>query len=387
MQIYPILKYINENIIISKNIQYIINKIKELEIFFDKIDENNKIEIMLQVIDNSNIVSRNIQTLIDNKIISKVTDEFVLSFIDAFCILKNIEIQDETIEIDFQEDNYKYLLNDIRNLKELTKEEKQELLVKAQQGNLEAKNEFIEQNMRLVIYVANRYKNDKYDFQDLIQDGSIGLMEAVDRFDISRGYSFSTYAIWWIRQSITRALMNNKENIRIPCHTYNDLRKIEKVKEEAIEELSDQEISDLTNINIKTIQRLKIIPRSTDSIDRQIGDEDGYDIGDTVASDESIEDKIINRMTNTQVSQILYSCLQESIISELEFKILYYRLGFSGEIKTYQKIGEMNNLTKQRIEQLFKRAIGKIKFSKYSDLLAECYGIDKSIIKKKGRKK
>ena len=385
-KIDSILNYINKNISISKNIQYIINKIKELEPLFEEIDENNKIDIMLQIIENNNILSTNIQLLIDNKIISKITDEFVLSFKDAYCIFNNIEIEEEAVEFDGKEDNYKYFINEIRNLPELTKEERYDLLVRAKNGDKQAKDAFIEQNMKLVIYIANKYKNEKYEFLDLIQDGSIGLMEAIDKFDLSKGYSFSTYATWWIRQSITRALMNNSSNIRIPCHAYNDLRKIEKVIDNSNEELSDESISEITKLNLQTVKRLKNVPKSTDSIDRVIGDEDGYHVGDIIASDENIEESVLNKISINQVRQILYKCLQESIINITEYKIIYFRLGFNGETKTFQSLGDMNNVTKQRIEQKLKKAIEKIRTSKYSDILADCYDIDKPKIKIKRRK-
>lgn len=380
-----VLDYIEKNITQSKNIQYIINSIKSLE---NKIgNSENQIDKVLRIIEQSKIINNNLKYLIDIKIASKITDEFVLSFIDAYCIVNDIELSDEEDELKLSDNNYSYYINDIRNLPELTKEERYELLKKAKLGDIEAIHSFTEANLKLVISIAKKYKTDKYDLDDIIQDGNMGLMMAVEKFDPEKGYSFSTYATWWIRQSIMRSYINNTQTIRIPIHTYQHLKKVKKVKFESEISLSNEEISKITNLSIDTIKNLEKIPESIESLDQPIGDEDGYNVGDYVASEENMENNIIEKFNTNDINQIIYECIQNNVITELEYFILYHRLGFDGEVKTFKRIGEMKNVTKQRIEQIYKRALEKIRRSEYSIKLAECYGIENYKIKKKGRKK
>lgn len=243
----------------------------------------------------------------------------------------------------------------------LTKEQEEEIFKKIKNGDNEAKNEAITKNLRLVISVAKRYAGSGMDFLDLIQEGNIGLIKAVEKFDIEKGYRFSTYATWWIKQTITRSIQEKRRTVKIPTHQENRIRLLTDynnayyrdngkypTKEEIAEHLHwNNDTVENTISMIKTKMVLLSTPISEDSDDELINfieDED-----------EINADKII-------FSKQIIEVIEKSKLTEREKKILYLRYGiYDGEYHTLEEVGKIYNLTRERIRQIEFKACRKLR--------------------------
>ena len=291
------------------------------------------------------------------------------------------EVKDSRVQDEFDKsiaaDGIKWYLNSI-NFGLLTAEEEKELARRIKQGDMKAREKMITYNLKLVVNIAKRYcgKNKTLDFSDLIQAGNIGLMKAVDKFDPSLDYKFSTYATWWIRQSITRAMSDEGRNIRMPVHALDQYRYIKR----AINELEYQNINptyeQIANyVNergwiVGSTTRAKLTPKdikryiqqynNTDTISLQtpIGDEEDSFIGDFIADDSiDIEHKAEISNLHESIDQIL-----NLYLSEREANVLIKRYGLDGSPPmTLEQIAKIYGLTRERIRQIEEKAKRKVK--------------------------
>ncbi|MCM8759400.1 MAG: sigma-70 family RNA polymerase sigma factor [Candidatus Omnitrophica bacterium] len=313
----------------------------------------------------------------------------------------NIEIGDDLLADTEQEEDTRAVLEDLRNplrayLKDagafnlLTSEEEVEIaktmekykkalikmskkkkngktlaaIEKYQQEFLKARDRLIQANLRLVISIAKKYSNPKLSLRDLIQEGNIGLMKAVEKFRYKEGFKFSTYATWWIRQAITRAIADHSATIRIPVHMIEKINKLSKayrwLSQSLDREPTDEELAKVLNTDSDKVKKIKKSMRPEPvSLDMPVGDEERATVGDFIEDDE--ESSPLTHTRRTLLREELEKAFE--ILDEREEKILRLRFGLDeeGYARTLEEVGKYFNLTRERIRQIEGKAIQKLK--------------------------
>ena len=271
--------------------------------------------------------------------------------------------------VEKEKDLVSLYLNDIRKHEILTKEEEQELLIKAKSGDEQAKQQLILSNLRLVVNIAKNYSNKGLGFIDLISEGNFGLIHAIDKFDYTKGYRFSTYAVWWIKQAVTTAIISKGREIRIPSYKHDILNKVNKFIMGYITEYSSypsiDSIAQGTGLEEKKIQKVMLEFQDMLSLNASIGD-DIY-LEDTIsqADEESLENKVLGEIAKEEINAIL------GLLKPREKDILTLRYGLFGqEIHTLEEVGKKFNITRERVRQIEKKTLDKLRI-KYSDQLRE----------------
>ena len=271
--------------------------------------------------------------------------------------------------VEKEKDLVSLYLNDIRKHEILTKEEEQELLIKAKSGDEQAKQQLILSNLRLVVNIAKNYSNKGLGFIDLISEGNFGLIHAIDKFDYTKVYRFSTYAVWWIKQAVTKAIISKGREIRIPSYKHDILNKVNKFIMGYITEYSSypsiDSIAQGTGLEEKKIQKVMLEFQDMLSLNASIGD-DIY-LEDTIsqADEESLENKVLGEIAKEEINAIL------GLLKPREKDILTLRYGLFGqEIHTLEEVGKKFNITRERVRQIEKKTLDKLRI-KYSDQLRE----------------
>lgn len=263
-------------------------------------------------------------------------------------------------------DSVHMYLKEIGKIDLLTREEEIRLFNNYANGDRNARKKLIEANLRLVVSVAKKYHNKDISFLDLIQEGNTGLMKAVEKFDVSKDYKFSTYATWWIRQSITRALADQSRNIRIPVHMVETINKVEKIERRLTSELgrypSDEEIALETGDDLEKINKVREINNVFNmvSLDLPVGNGDDLDssLGDFIPADNDIvpEDELIKK----EKCRLLYEALDT--LSKKEREVLKLRFGLEGgNSHSLEEVGLEYGVTRERIRQIEARALKKLR--------------------------
>ena len=265
----------------------------------------------------------------------------------------------------------------------LSPEQEKELYERIKNGDEEAAKELADHNLRLVVSVAKRYIGRGLDFQDLIGNGNLGLLKAVEKFDANKGYKFSTYATWWIRQAITRGIPDQSANIRIPVHTYemlNKMRRIEKTYLETYgEEPDDLYLAAKLEVPVDKIIELKKTP-GTISLNTPVGDEDDSTIQDFVEDPFNGTDAFNKKLFLEEFRKAVFD---EGILKDREAEVLKYRFGFyGGRCYTLEEVGKIMGVTRERIRQIESRAIRVLRRKvkqynpKYEDTYSGLYAKD-----------
>ena len=264
-------------------------------------------------------------------------------------------------------------LKEINRIPLLTHEEETELAVQAKNGSKAAKDKIVRANLRFVVNVAKKYQNRGMDLTDLISEGNIGLMTAIDRFDVSMGYHFISYAVWWIRQSITKALSEKTGDVRLPLNRVNELSQIRKAKKAVGSQRTEEEeirmIGEMLNLEPSHIRDMLNISKDFISLDAPVasGESGKSTVGDFVEE---------NRYANPD-EEVMYKSMQEDINDVLdtlkpnEQQVIRLRYGLDGDKpKSLKEIGDICNLTKERIRQIEKHAIVRLQHPTRSRRLA-----------------
>ena len=277
---------------------------------------------------------------------------------------------------DITDDSVRMYLREIGKIPLLSLEKETELAEKAMQGDQRAKDKMAEANMRLVVSIAKRYSGRGLELLDLIQEGNTGLLRAVDKFDPSKGFKFSTYATWWIRQAITRAIADQARTIRIPVHMVETINKLMRTSRRLTQELNreptNQELAKEMDMDIEKIEYIQKIKQDITSLDAGIGrdGEEGEEstLGDFIEDEDtaSPEESATVQLLKEQVREIL------STLSDRERKILEMRFGLNGtKSHTLEEVGLEFAVTRERIRQIEAKALMKLKKHKDSKKLHE----------------
>lgn len=260
------------------------------------------------------------------------------------------------------DDPVKLYLHEIGKIRLLSEQEERELAKRKSEGDEEAKKRLIEANLRLVVSIAKRYANRGMSFLDLVQEGNLGLMKGVEKFDYNMGYKLSTYATWWIRQSVTRALADQSRTIRVPVHMVETINKLTKTTRRLTVELGHdptiKELAEEMKMSEEKITSIMQIAREPASLETPIGEEDDSNLGDFVADKDGVtpESYVESVMLREQINQILGD------LKERERQVIILRFGLDdNDPKTLEEVGQVFNVTRERIRQIEAKAIRKLK--------------------------
>lgn len=254
----------------------------------------------------------------------------------------------------------------------LSNEEEKELAIAVENGDLEAKQRLAEANLRLVVSIAKRYVGRGMQFLDLIQEGNMGLMKAVDKFDYSKGFKFSTYATWWIRQAITRAIADQARTIRIPVHMVETINKLVREQRNLLQELGQdptpEQIAERMDMTPDKVREILKIAQEPVSLETPIGEEDDSHLGDF------IEDEVIENPVDYTTRVVLREQLDEVLdtLTDREENVLRLRFGLDdGKMRTLEVVGKVFNVTRERIRQIEAKALRKLRHPSRSKQLKD----------------
>ncbi len=276
---------------------------------------------------------------------------------------------EQNITID---DPVKVYLKEIGRVPLLTSEEEVELAIRISDGDVQAKQRLSEANLRLVVSIAKRYLGRGMQFLDLIQEGNLGLIKAVEKFDYTKGFKFSTYATWWIRQAITRAIADQARTIRIPVHMVETINKVKKVQSQLLHqnghEPSPDEIAEEIDMPVDKVREIMRVAQEPVSLETPIGEEEDSHLGDFIPDNDAPApaDAASHTMLREQLSDVL------STLTPREEKVLRLRFGLEdGRSRTLEEVGKEFNVTRERIRQIEAKALRKLRHPQRSKKLKD----------------
>lgn len=292
-------------------------------------------------------------------------------------IFEAFELEDEETDLDYSgivEDSTRFYLKEISKIPLLSYEEEKALAQRIAAGDNEAVDEMVKHNLRLVVSVAKKYKGCGLSLLDLIQEGNVGLIESAKKFDLSKGYRFSTYATWWIRQKIGRALSDQSRNIRIPAHVAELVSKIKRLSGPMTQELgrtpTDQELADKLGVEVDKVKVALDMSQAISSLDVPVGEDDDATIGDLQA-DHSAENPFNNliKEANKDIINSVFDTL-----GEREANVLRLRFGIGTDHPyTLAEVGDVMGVTRERIRQIETKALRKMRNPMRLAILREAF--------------
>ena len=331
------------------------------------------------------VINKFYETLEANNIDIDIAGEDALPMLDDVELPELAEIEaveevteEEILETEAAVDNFtiddpvRMYLKEIGKVPLLTAEEEIELAIRMNEGDEEAKRRMAEANLRLVVSIAKRYVGRGMLFLDLIQEGNLGLIKAVEKFDYTKGYKFSTYATWWIRQAITRAIADQARTIRIPVHMVETINKVIRVSRQLLQELghdpSAEEIAEEMGMPVEKVRDILKIAQEPVSLETPIGEEEDSHLGDFIPDEDASEPS----------EAASFSLLKEQLMEVLdtltprEKKVLELRFGIvDGRTRTLEEVGKEFNVTRERIRQIEAKALRKLRHPSRSKKLRD----------------
>lgn len=271
------------------------------------------------------------------------------------------------------DNSIKIYMREMGQFSMLSADEEIKLANRIAEGDQSAKNELVEANLRLVVSLARHYQGCGLSYQDLIQEGNIGLIKAAEKFDVSKGFRFSTYASWWIKQALSRAIADQSRTIRIPVHMTENINKFKKTERELLNQLNREpkikEIADAMGISEKQAKEIQSYIVEPTSLDIQVGDDDDTTIGSFIEDTHFInpESAYIKESNGDVINAVL------DTLSDREANILRLRFGIGGKkAMTLEEVGKEYGLTRERIRQIEAKALRKLRHSSRANILKEC---------------
>lgn len=348
------------------------NKLNKLNVNFD-------IDGYTKIINSNDLINDELKALISNFKITanneivipkSIKNKSLLDFLEVYCLENNIDIYDEhsgvVDDTYYTDDDYGAYLKEIGRISLLSYDDECKYSLLAKSGDTCARNKLIESNLRLVVSIAKKYVGRGIPISDLVQDGNVGLMVAVDKYDSTKGFKFSTYATWWIRQAITRSIANNGRLIRLPAHTVDKLYKYDVVKRKLFQELkrvpTAEEISLELGISLNTVKNIEIYCQDVVSLESPIGEEEDISLGDLIVDKKSIS---VEQATLNSVLSVELQTALDRVLKPREIEILRYRYGlYDDNQRTLEEIGQIFGLTRERIRQIERKALKKLYLNK-----------------------
>ena len=337
-------------------------EVEKIEQIYDKIEELN-----IEITDRESVLPKD-EEIIE---VEEIDDD------DDLSDDKDDDDDDDKMEIKVPkgikvDDPVRMYLKEIGNIPLLTQEEEIEIAKRIEAGSEEAKAELAEANLRLVVSIAKRYMGRGMPFLDLIQEGNLGLMKAVEKFEYKKGFKFSTYATWWIRQAITRAIADQARTIRIPVHMVETINKLLRVQRQLLQELgrepTPEEMAVELEMDVERVREIQKISQEPVSLETPIGEEEDSHLGDFIPDDDipSPQDAATTTMLRDQLFQTL------DLLSECEEKVIRLRFGLDdGKVRTLEEVGKVFDVTRERIRQIEAKALRKLRHPKRSDKLKD----------------
>ena len=372
--------YINTQNLNINNISEVLEFFENLNKYIKRIGYVLNVDVVINLINKNELFrncidrfyQKNINIILKNKLEDVYSNETITTAVDVYCMLNNIEITEDeekssTFESSDLEDSINMYLKEIGEIPILSSDEEKELAKKMISGDEKAREIFIKRNLKLVVSIAKKYQNKGLDMLDLIQEGNIGLMTAVSKFDVNKNVKFSTYATWWIRQAITRGITDKGRNIRIPVHINEDLIKIRKhtylFEARENRKPSIAELSQEMKISESRITEALKYQNDTISTNALIGEKDDAELGDFVPSnDDPLEDVIYLKDLKEKIDVLFESAK----LTDKEKDVIILRFGLDNlGCRTLEEVGKKHNVTRERIRQIEAKALRKLKKSHY----------------------
>ena len=328
-----------------------------------------KMDLILEYLEKNNIdvlQDDNVDDTTD--LLLDTDDEVILSEEDEVEIIDDADV----LEGVSTEDPVRMYLKEIGNVPLLSTEEEVALAQRVEAGDESAKKQLIEANLRLVVSIAKKYVGRGMPFLDLIQEGNMGLMKAVDKFDYSKGFKFSTYATWWIRQAITRGIADTGRTIRVPVHMVETINKTLRMTRTLLQELgrepTPEEVAERLGVPVARVREVLKISRDPVSLDTPIGEEDDSHLGDFIEDDSALSpaDSAAFSMLREELSTALES------LTDRERQVVQLRFGLiDGRARTLEEVGKEFNVTRDRIRQIEAKALRKLRHPSRSKRLRD----------------
>ena len=328
-----------------------------------------KMDLILEYLEKNNIdvlQDDNVDDTTD--LLLDTDDEVILSEEDEVEIIDDADV----LEGVSTEDPVRMYLKEIGNVPLLSTEEEVALAQRVEAGDESAKKQLIEANLRLVVSIAKKYVGRGMPFLDLIQEGNMGLMKAVDKFDYSKGFKFSTYATWWIRQAITRGIADTGRTIRVPVHMVETINKTLRMTRTLLQELgrepTPEEVAERLGVPVARVREVLKISRDPVSLDTPIGEEDDSHLGDFIEDDSALSpvDSAAFSMLREELSTALES------LTDRERQVVQLRFGLiDGRARTLEEVGKEFNVTRERIRQIEAKALRKLRHPSRSKRLRD----------------
>ena len=334
------------------------------DFFADMPLEEEQMEKVLEYLDQNNV---DVLRITDD---DDVDDEEIILTDEDEVDVENIDLSvPEGVSI---EDPVRMYLKEIGKVPLLSAEEEIELAQRMEEGDQEAKKRLAEANLRLVVSIAKRYVGRGMLFLDLIQEGNLGLIKAVEKFDYRKGYKFSTYATWWIRQAITRAIADQARTIRIPVHMVETINKVKKANSQLLHqngrEPTADEISEYLEMPVDKVREIMRVAQEPVSLETPIGEEEDSHLGDFIPDDDALApaDAASMSLLKEQLADVLKT------LTPREEKVLSLRFGLEdGNPKTLEEVGKEFNVTRERIRQIEAKALRKLRHPSRSKKLKD----------------
>ena len=369
-------EFIDSSFIKGYNLDNAINNIRKLEELLLKHNLDLEFNTILSLISRSDKFEETVKCIYNSE--KDYSNVFLNSIIEAY----DLSVQSEDINEDlnkdlfkgevFSEDGVKMYLSDL-GTHLLTQDEEIKLFMDYENGDKKTKEKvreaLINHNLRLVVSIAKKYITPGMEFLDLIQEGNLGLMKAIEKFDYKMGYKFSTYATWWIKQSITRAIADKSRIIRIPVHQNENILKInkfikdfEKKKQETV--TIDDIQKEFPEFTKDKIEEILIISQECTSLNTKVrasSDEEETELGEFIADSENVEDEIVDKVFYGEITDYI---MNSNLLNQKEKEVLIYRFGLGlNRIYTLQEIGDRFNVTRERVRQIEAKALKKLRGS------------------------